>query len=254
MHTKLTDVQFWDNYWAGCKLPSVINYKFSFERCLAYQLNKALKGSSGEILEIGCAPGKWLAFAAQEIGLKPSGIEYSKAGMEATLKNFSLLGIEPGFVEYGDFFAIKPRKQFDVVMSLGFIEHFDLVDKVVEKHIQWLKNDGHLVLAVPNFRGIYYLIQNILDRTLLDKHNLQIMNLAYFNYLASNFNLTPLYLGYIGSFEPTLPIATAESINLKQFVVKNLLRLSVYLRRIRHFDYLNSPTFSSCILAVYQRH
>lgn len=254
MHMELTDVQFWENYWANCKLPSVINYNFSFERCLAYQLNKALHGSSGEILEVGCAPGKWLAFAAQELGLKPSGIEYSKAGMEATLNNLSLLGIEPGFIEYGNFFEIKPHRQFDVVMSLGFIEHFDLVDDVVEKHIRWLKNGGRLVLGIPNFSGIYYLIQNILDRTLIDKHNLKIMNLAYFNYIASKFNLSPLFLEYIGSFEPALPIATSECKNTKQFVVKNLLRLLAYIRRIRYFDHLNSPAFSSYILAVYHRH
>jgi len=249
---ELTDIQFWENYWANCKLPSVINYKFSFERCLADQLNKALVGSSGEILEVGCAPGKWLAFAAQELGLKPSGIEYSKAGMEATLNNFSLLGIEPGFVEYGNFLEIKPHKKFDIVMSLGFIEHFNMVDDIVEKHIGWLKNDGRLVLGIPNFRGVYYILQKILDHTLLNKHNLGIMNLTYFYHLVERYSLTPIFIDYVGSFEPTLPIGKTGIMNLQQFLVKTFLRIMVYLRRVSLFDHLNNRIISSYILAVYQ--
>jgi SAM-dependent methyltransferase len=252
MNMELTDVQFWENYWANCTLPSIIDYKFSFERCLANQLNKALQGTSGEILEVGCAPGKWLAFAAQELGLKPSGIEYSKAGMEATLKNFSLLGIEPGFVEYGNFFEIRPHSQFDVVMSLGFIEHFDRVDIVVEKHIQWLKNGGCLVLGIPNFRGIYYPMQKVLDPTLLDKHNLTIMNLKYFCHLADKFNLTPIFLEYIGSIEPALLVVKPNKNNIQQFVVKIILKMLSYLRRLQFVDHLNNHIISSYILAVYK--
>ena len=253
MYMKLTDVQFWDNYWANCKLPSIINYEFSFERCLAYQLNKSLHESSGAILEVGCAPGKWLAFAAQELGLKPSGIEYSKAGMEATKKNFSLIGIESGFVEYGDFFEIKPHKQFDIVMSLGFIEHFSNVDDVVDLHLQWLKPGGTLVLGVPNFRGIYHPIQAILDKTILEKHNLEIMNLCYFTGLANRFGMRIKFLDYIGSFEPALPIARSGVRNPLEFAVKGFLWLSRRIRRIHMVDFVNSRFFSSYILAIFQK-
>ncbi len=87
---ELTQVDFWDDYWVNCKLPSTVDYSFSFERCLAQFLKQKLKPQNihGDVLEIGCAPGKWLAFMAKEFNLKVHGIEYSKAGMEITKKNF----------------------------------------------------------------------------------------------------------------------------------------------------------------------
>lgn len=83
---ELTEVKFWDSYWANCRLPSVVDLNFSFDRCLAKSLKNLLSGCAGEVLEIGCAPGKWLAYLNKELGLMPSGIEYSDAGLAATKK------------------------------------------------------------------------------------------------------------------------------------------------------------------------
>ena len=85
---ELTEVKFWDQYWANCILPSTINYSDSFDRCLAQALKENISGAVGDVLEVGCAPGKWLAFMNAEFGLKPNGIEYSEAGM----KNSSIEG------------------------------------------------------------------------------------------------------------------------------------------------------------------
>ncbi len=252
LNSNLTDTQFWEDYWANCKLPSIVNRSFSFERCLANKLLEILRGCKGEILEVGCAPGKWLALASQELGLRPSGIEYTNGGVEATLRNLSVLGIEPGFVEHGDFFKIEPRRKFDVVLSLGFIEHFQNADEVVGRHIQWTKSGGRLILGIPNFRGIYEPIQRILDDTLLDKHNLDIMNLEYFRNLAQKFSLTPLFADYIGSFEPALFIGKPGARDARQFFIKILLRLSACLRRIKFLDKVNGPLFSCYILAAYE--
>ena len=160
---ELTEVEFWDKYWANVKLPSKVDLDFSFERCLAETLKRALPDVHGEVLEVGCAPGKWLAFMSDEFGLKPSGIEYSEAGMNATFRNFEALGLEVGEIQAGDFFKIEPDRQYDVVMSYGFIEHFTDVDEVVELHLRWLKPGGILILGVPNFRGIYSFLQGVLE-------------------------------------------------------------------------------------------
>lgn len=250
---ELTEVKFWDDYWANTKLPSTINPDFSYDRCLAHALKKNLSGLSGEVLEVGCAPGKWLAFMAKELGLKPSGIEYSEAGMNVTLRNFQLLRLASGFIKAGDFFQIKPDRQFDIVMSLGFIEHFTDVDEVVELHLQWLKPGGALVLGIPNFRGINYFFQRILDKGLLDKHNLNIMNLDYFVHLTDRFNLKPIFMDYIGSFEPALPISKPRIENPLQFVVKSFIWLGRRVRKIKMFDILNNRLFSSYILAIYKK-
>lgn len=178
----LTEVVFWENYWKKIQLPVKVNHNFSFDRTLAEALINYLP-KQGSVFEVGCAPGKWLSYAAESNGLEVAGIEYSQAGAAATLKNLHILGIKSDDVISGDFFLVQPTKQYDVVMSFGFIEHFDDVDDVVKKHLDWLKPGGILILGIPNFSGLNGLIQSILDRDILDKHNLDIMNLDFFNQL-----------------------------------------------------------------------
>jgi 2-polyprenyl-3-methyl-5-hydroxy-6-metoxy-1,4-benzoquinol methylase len=258
---ELTEVDFWDDYWANVELPNKVDLTFSFVRCLAEALKRNLPAVDGEVLEVGCAPGKWLAFMSDEFGLKPSGIEYSEAGMNATYRNFETLGLEVGKIQAGDFFKIEPDKQYDVVMSYGFIEHFTNVDEVVELHLRWLKPGGVLILGVPNFRGVYSFLQGVLDREVLDKHNLDMMNLDYFSHVAEKYDLDPLFIDYIGSFEPALPISKAREGSIAknmirhplQFSVKCFIWAAVRIRAFKVFDHMNHPFFSSYILSVYKK-
>ncbi len=250
---ELTEVEFWDEYWANCKLPNVVDYEFSFERCLAEALKKNLPSLEGEVFEVGCAPGKWLAFMSTEFGLKPYGVEYSEAGMKATMKNFQLLGLDVGRIQAGDFFQIKPDRQFDIVMSFGFIEHFSDADAVVNLHLQWLKPGGTLILGVPNFRGVYYSLQKLLDKTILEKHNLDVMCPEFFYHLADRNNLKPIAISYIGSFEPSLPIPPQGKNSLLQLSARGSLWVARKLRRFKIFDAINGRYFSSYILAIYQK-
>lgn len=250
---ELTEVEFWEDYWKNCKLPSKVDMDFSFDRCLAQGLKKNIPEVKGDVFEVGCAPGRWLAFMAKEFGLNPNGIEYSEAGMNATLENFKLLGVTPGLVLTGNFFEVKLEKQFDVVMSFGFIEHFSEVDKVVELHLKWLKPGGILILGVPNFCGIYYYLQRILDVKILDKHNLSIMNHKYFSSLAERFGLKPVFLGYLGSFEPALLIPRGRVMNPFQFIVKGFIWLALRIRKIKILDSINNRLISSYILAIYKK-
>ena len=248
---KLTEVKFWDDYWKGYKLPNKVDFSFSFERCLANELKKRLPTIKGKVFEIGCAPGKWLAFFYKNYSIKVAGIEYSDVGQSATLKNFQLLNIKDPRIIIGDFFKLQPKKKYDVVMSYGFIEHFDDPKKVIDLHLRWLKPGGILILGVPNFLGIYNPIQKILDPVILDKHNLNIMNLPFFRNLEKDFNLQTKYIGYIGSFEPSLPIAKYKYGNPLQFFVRVMLYILRQIRKFKFFDKLNHKFFSSYILAIY---
>lgn len=250
---ELTEVNFWEDYWKSLKLPSQVDWSLSSDRCLAAELKRHLPKSGGSAFEVGCAPGKWLAFMARELGMSPSGIEYTEEGMQATLRNFSLLGLSSDEILTGDFFTTEPTRQFDLVMSFGFIEHFDDPDAVVERHLRWLKPGGRLVLGVPNFNGIYKPVQAILDQSLLDKHNLSIMNLAYFEGLSRRLGLESETIKYIGSFEPSLPIAKPGYGSLAQNLVKVGLRLALQVRKLRVFDTINNPAISSYILAIYRK-
>lgn len=251
---ELTESAFWDHYWANLVLPVKVDDEFSFDRCLAGALKVHLHGVKGAALEIGCAPGKWLAFLADEMGVEPSGIEFSPVGGAATQKNLELLGVRVGAIRSCDFLAAIPDRQFDLVFSLGFIEHFTDVDEVVRRHLLWLKPGGILVLGVPNFQGINRWIQSVLDQSILDKHNLNIMNLAYLADLTERFPLTVKFVGYIGSFEPSLAIAPPGwRVAPRVLLVKIVVRIASLVRRLRVFDKLNHPSFSSYLLAVYTK-
>lgn len=250
---ELTDSGFWDDYWAGCRIPSAVDYADPFDRCLAAALKDALAGRKGSVLEVGCAPGKWLAFMAVEMGLTPSGIEYSEAGMAATLKNLKALNVAYGEILCGDFFSIEPEARFDVVMSFGFIEHFNDPDAVIDRHLAWLKPGGTLVLGVPNFRGIYGPIQRMLDKAILDAHNLDVMSLDYLGKAAAGRGLEVRFLRYIGSFEPALPIPPRRTRNPLLLAMKLALRVARRIRRLKIFDNMNNAIISSYMLMVCEK-
>jgi 2-polyprenyl-3-methyl-5-hydroxy-6-metoxy-1,4-benzoquinol methylase len=248
----LTNNKFWDSYWKKVKLPSEVDMNFSFDRCLASELKRNSNNFSGEVFEIGCAPGKWLAYFYKEFGLSPNGIEYSKAGMNATYKNLTKLGIKSSII-YGDFFSTKCNKKFDVVMSLGFIEHFDDPEIVIKRHLKWLKPNGILILGIPNFSNINGSIQNLLNKEILKKHNLNIMNLEFFNSLAQKFNLDKIFIDYIGSFEPCLVIPEKRISNLRQISIRIILLFFKIIRKSPVFDNFNNKFISSYILAIYKK-
>jgi len=103
------------------------------------------------------------------------------------------------------------------------------------------------------YETVNFLIQKILDKTVLDKHNLDIMSLEYFTGLADRFNLETTYLNYFGSFEPALPIRKPKVENPLHFIVRSFLWLSRHVRKIKMLDALNNPFFSSYILAIYKK-
>lgn len=249
----LTETIFWEDYWRNRRLPNEVDMQIPFDRCLADALTRRLKGVRGDVFEVGCAPGKWLAFIVKTFGMKANGIEYSEAGMEATRRNFEILNLPIDTIIAGDFFAVTPEPRFDVVMSYGFIEHFDDPDVVVARHAAWVKPGGILIIGVPNFNGIYKPLQKILDQSILDKHNLKTMRLDYFNGLPQRLQLHLESLDYIASFDPSLPIAKPGLGNPAQFPIKAFLRVAACIRRSPALDKFNASWLSACILAIYRK-
>lgn len=250
----LTTVSNWDEDWNDIKLPSMVNMDSAFDRCLVNSIKNNLPKLDGDILEIGCAPGKWLSFFFKEYNLNIHGIEYSNFGFNKTLKNFEFLKINDSKIYNEDFFEIEPSKKFDVVISLGFIEHFVDVDDVIRRHLDWIKPNGFLIIGVPNFSGIYKPIQYLLNKEILFKHNLTIMNLEFFKKIDNKFELKNIFTNYIGSFDPTLFVLNK---NIKFHPLQIFFRCIFFilrrLRKIKYFDNFNNKYYSSYILSIKQK-
>jgi SAM-dependent methyltransferase len=128
------------------------------------------------VLEIGCAPGKLLAFVAAVLRADASGLDYSKRGMEYANQLFQALSIQ-GDLRCEDLFKTTFQEgAFDVVYSVGVIEHFDDPRDVVERHVRLCKPGGTALIWIPNYGALYGRIQRWCDPANLAIHNIDIMN------------------------------------------------------------------------------
>lgn len=250
-----TEEKFWEIFWEKIKLPQKVDYNFKNDRIIAENFTKFIpKAKSGQrALEIGCAPGKWMVLFNKELGYNISGIEYVEVAAKKTIENFHILDIpaEEYDVQVADFFKVEPSSDFDVVFSLGFIEHFNDWEMVIDKHLKYCKPNSYLVLGLPNFRGINYSIQKIIDNNtkqtaLLPIHNLKIMDLKLLRGYAESRNLDILKLDYVGGFEPGLFNTDTGGWLLRMF-----LKITVKIASII-FGSLNHRATSSYIFCVFK--
>lgn len=246
----LTSDKFWDVYWERIKIPCRIDPTSSFDRCLEKTFSRFLNTDPNvKLIEIGCAPGRWLVYFHEKYSYQVSGIDNSEMGICKTQENLKYHGID-GKIYKTDLFNFHPPEKYDIVLSLGFIEHFEKVDAIIEKHLSLLKLGGKLVLGVPNFKGINFLIQKYLNEDLLAKHNLGIMSRNFFEGLPQKFPLEKIFVGYIGGFEPTL-FSCENPKYLPKVILKALGGFGV-LRRKSWLDNINSRLFSSYIIGIFR--
>ena len=173
------------------------------------------------ILEIGCALGSWLVFFDQEFGYDVWGIDYSEVGCQLARENLDSYGIE-GEIICGDFndtsFQETYHESFDIVYSLGLIEHFRDPSDVIKLHLNLLRKGGVLLLTLPNFgdgtlrRKWTKYIQHK-EEELLNTHNINLMKVANLKELLGQFeNLDIRVLGYFGPLQIPLNIRYFESL------------------------------------------
>ena len=108
--------------------------------------------------------------------------QYMLAKVAAVVLVFAEHGIPTENVIHADAFSeeflSEYKGSFDMVMSLGFIEHFTDVEKAVGIHLELLKPGGTLVVEIPNLSGINRMVFRLFNRELLEMHNLRIMDKA----------------------------------------------------------------------------
>lgn len=130
------------------------------------------------VLEIGFAPGKHLAYVAKNLGGCVHGVDYSEPGVVIATQLFAALEIKGELRCEDAFSASFPRGSFDFVYSIGFVEHFEDARPIVRLHLEMAKPGGKVMIAVPNYGGIYGHLQRRLDPDNLAIHNLGIMSVA----------------------------------------------------------------------------
>ena len=253
--SKLTGQTFWEDYWEG--KPGKRGWKkINMARKELFktfdQFLPATKGLT--ILEIGGAKGEFLLYFARHFEYKAYSLDYSRVGNEQTLETFSNARLPVEVFERDLFGDNSDLPKFDIVYSLGLIEHFDDPGSVVEKHLDFLNPGGILLLGVPNYSGIYHVVLHRLAPSIEKTHNLKIMDISEWRIFEQKLRLKTVFSGYICGFEP---------LNMKKLEVRNLLNhiLYFFIRVLMvllsfNFQFLrrfNSKFWSCYLLGIYRK-
>jgi len=203
---KLTERILWESKWGQFNLPIILDPNDrgnnSFIKILDKYFWQEVNDKKKSVIEIGCAPGKFLIHFAKNYNYEVNGIDYTEKGYLLTKKNLQLSGIEGNIIKE-DIFKYKITKKFDVVISFGFIEHFyENVNELLLIHDKLLKKGGKLFITFPNFRYLNRFFSYLFRRDMLKMHNLEIMNKKFFKSFSSQYGYKILYLDYFGGIHP----------------------------------------------------
>jgi len=135
-----------EHFTAGGKLNSAEFKKRLSLETHRVQFFKKIK-KEGKVLDVGCGYGYFLA-ACRTYGYDVHGLDISGwASQHATEK----LGLSITFGLINT--AELPRQSFDIITMWHFLEHTPNPRKAILKAKDWLKNDGVLIIDVPNYEG-----------------------------------------------------------------------------------------------------
>jgi SAM-dependent methyltransferase len=254
---ELTQRDFWEDYWEKWSLPAEIReskqdlYQNEILRVFDSYLPKD-RGLS--VLEIGGAPGQYLVYMHKRFGYEVNCVDYTDVGCKKTKENFDLLHIS-GQVYQADIFSDeRVLPQFDIVYSLGFIEHFSDLNTVIEKHLRLVKPGGTLLIGTPNFLGVNYFFWKRLCPDLLSVHNLAAMDIRNWASFADNFGLEVVFKGYVGGFEPGVFLRCKDN-----SLLNRVLRAILYTLHLSFFSHLktlrriNGRHVSGFAIGVYRK-
>ena len=100
-------------------------------------------------MEAGCGLGRWV-IPLSENGYEVTGIEIEPEAINIIKKNYISNNLN---LVVGDIFKVPfNNKYFDVVISLGVLEHFEeeeVLNRALREHIRVLKDDGMFLVTVP---------------------------------------------------------------------------------------------------------
>lgn len=150
-----------------------------------------------DYLELGCAPGQYTAALSESKPWRISGIDYSEDA-ELFKETLAIVG-KDATLHRIDMFHQQIDQRFDVVTSIGLVEHFrgSMLDQVFGLHDLYAKPGGTVMIMVPNFTGFNYVWHYLFDRPDLDRHNVDVMQPAVFDWF-SHRGYEILFNDYIG--------------------------------------------------------
>lgn len=146
-----------------------------------HQICKELIKEGDRILEVGCGKGDFLREISCHFNdVQGVGLELNKSAV-TTEKNFKVLNYKI------EDFSLENEGAFDLVCSFQVLEHISHVKSFLEAKIKCLKDDGLLVIGVPNNESyIKYDRFNILN---MPPHHMGLWTEESLKMIGEHFNL-----------------------------------------------------------------
>lgn len=256
MTASLTRSEDWNAYWETVQLPVEVTPGTQTSTTAITDVIDRFAASSSplSVLEIGGAPGGYLVHLWRRFGHRVSVLDNSPVGVELSQLNFELLGV-PGTVYEGDLFTSTERtERFDIVYSLGLIEHFDDTAAVVAAHLRYLKPGGTLIVGCPNFRGINFTLLRRLSPSLLSWHNLEAMDISTWPRFEEALSLEVRFRDYVGGFQPATFWRSDSNAVVNRALARGMLEVGRRWNGAvgKLVSNWNSPRWSYYALGVYR--
>jgi SAM-dependent methyltransferase len=254
---------YWSNVWESQTIPDSIDIEkntlanhsnLSFHKeFYKFFKNEVTAGKS--IIEIGCGNSVWLPYFNKVFKLNVVGLDYSEFGCKQAVKILEREGVN-GQVFCADMFNPPTSLigQFDYLISMGVIEHFDETDKVVEALKKFLKPGGVLITTLPNHTGLLGFFQRILNKPIYNIHKI-IGKEDVENAILKN-GLEVKYSSYILSLSLFINMEDRDN-RLRYKAIRNLcakalglITKMVWFFEVKFFALPKSQFFSPAIIVI----
>jgi len=204
----------------------------------------ALRGS--KVLEVGAGASRWLPYLGITLDAEAWGLDYSAIGCELARDALARVGV-PGTVLQRDLFDPNEDlvERFDLVYSLGLVEHFGDTSGAVGAVARFARRGGWILTAVPNMCGLMGALQQLADRSVYAQHaRLTPHGLRHAH---ETNGLTILRQGWFGSYDPAVvnegssPLLTERALSAGRFATRTLIWTALRVLRVRPETRLLSP-------------
>jgi hypothetical protein len=221
---RLTDRSFWQEYWKNYeyeKIPSEVPFKKFLPK---------LKGVRS-FIEIGGFPGTYAAYFYKHGCPNGSLLDfYIDKKMVNTFEKINDIPQDTIKCIESDFFKFETDETYDLVFSYGFIEHFADTKDVISRHnsliINKLGGGAHLLIVLPNFRGLNGLVQYCFDRKTFRAHNLNSMKIPFLKKIVTELGLKNTQVEY--TRKPMVWLAPKAS----NVLIRKMVKLFSYFLKL----------------------
>jgi 2-polyprenyl-6-hydroxyphenyl methylase/3-demethylubiquinone-9 3-methyltransferase len=200
---RLTDERYWSTLWRGRRaggsrfwgLDGAIRQQARLIDGLVDRLGHEHRPV--RVLEVGCADSLWLPYLARQRDVVVEGVDFSPDGCRQAEDQLARASAS-GTIHCADFFGWAPAHaaSCDLIVSFGFIEHFDDPADPLRAMYTALRPGGLVLATVPNIVGIYGPLQRLINPEPLDHH--VVLDAADLRACAGNAGFAEVDAGYVG--------------------------------------------------------